>query len=178
MVYNGNMKNERAIIVAYAIPNHVIGDHGLIPWLGQMPADMERVRDLTTNQAVIMGLNTFKSIGRPLPNRQNIVLTFDEVNLKGVEVVRSFDEAFSAVKPGRTAFIFGGASVYAQALEQNLVDVIYATEIHGEFSGDAFFPAIDLNKWQETERQDFLADDKNAWLYSFVKYKRGDIMGA
>jgi dihydrofolate reductase len=166
------MKSERAIIVAYSVPGRVIGDQGLIPWLGRMPADMECVRDLTTNQAIIMGLNTFKSIGRPLPNRQNIVLASDDVSVDGVEMARSFDEAFSAVEPGRTAFIFGGASVYVQALEQNLVDVIYATEIHGEFSGDAFFPVIDLDKWKETERRDFPADEKNAFSYSFVKYIR------
>jgi dihydrofolate reductase len=62
--------------------------------------------------------------------------------------------------------------VYAQALEQNLADVIYATEIHGEFSGDAFFPVIDLDKWRETERRDFPADEKNISPYSFVKYER------
>jgi dihydrofolate reductase len=164
------MKNERAIIVAYSVPDHVIGDHGTIPWLGRMPADMERVRDLTTGNAIIMGLNTFKSIGRPLPGRQNIVLSLDDTEIDGVEVVRSLDEAFAAVEPGRVAFIFGGASVYAQSMD--LVEVIYATEIHGEFSGDAFFPGIPADKWQEVERQDFSADAQNAFPYSFVKYER------
>ncbi|MCL2451385.1 dihydrofolate reductase [Candidatus Saccharibacteria bacterium] len=168
------MEQVRAIIVAYTVPNRVIGDHGLIPWLGRMPADMEHVQDLTTGNAIIMGLNTFNSIVRPLPNRQNIVLSADKMVIDGVDIVGSFDEAFSAVESGRTLFIFGGASVYKQALEQDLVDVIYATEIHGEFSGDAFFPALDLDVWREVERQDFPADENNVFPYSFVIYKRKD----
>jgi dihydrofolate reductase len=166
------MKNKTAIIVAYSVPGRTIGSHGQIPWLGRMPADMDRVRQLTTNQAIIMGLNTFKSIGRPLPNRQNIVLASDEVEIASVQVVHSFDEAFLAVEPGRTAFIFGGGSVYQQALAHDFVEVIFATEIHGQFSGDVTFPEIDSKKWQETDRQDFPADDKNTFPYSFVKYQK------
>jgi len=165
------MKSERAIIVAYS-DNRVIGDHGTIPWMGRMPADMQRVRDLTTNNAIIMGINTFKSIGRPLPNRQNIVLTSQDLQINGVEVARSFDEALALVQDNRTAFVFGGSSVYAQSLNQNLVDAIYATEINSSFSGDAYFPKIDMTKWRETNRQDFPADEENAFSYSFVKYEK------
>jgi dihydrofolate reductase len=164
------MQSERAIIVAYSMPDRVIGDRGEIPWLGQMPADMEHVRDLTTNQAIIMGRSTFESIGRPLPNRQNIVLTSGDIEVEGVETVRDFTEAFLAVKIGRAAFIFGGASVFTQALEQDLVDTIYATEIQADFPGDAFFPTLDDTKWQTAERQNFPADDNNAFAYSFIKY--------
>jgi len=163
---------ERALIVAYANPSRVIGDHGKIPWLGRMPADMERVRELTRDQAIIMGLNTFRSIGRPLPERQNIVLAADGVKINDVDIAHSLDEAFALVESDRTPFIFGGASVYAQTLDQDLIDAIYATEIHGEFSGDAFFPEISMEKWREVERRDFPADAKNAFPYSFVKYER------
>jgi dihydrofolate reductase len=202
------MTSERAIIVAYGDGNRVIGNHGDIPWMGKMPADLKRVREITAGQTIIMGQNTFESIGRPLPKRQNIVLSRD-LNLREelskyernmitnkqwddfmhrqpqpmsplidflargeIDVAFSFDEAFAMVKPGRTPFIFGGASVYAQALEQNLVDVVYATEIHGKFEGDAFFPALDSKVWHEVERQDFAADEQNAFPYSFVKYER------
>ena len=165
------MDSARAIIVAYA-DNRVIGNRGKIPWLGQMPADMERVRELTRDQAIIMGLNTFRSIGRPLPNRQNIVLASDDVEIDDVDIAHSLDEAFALVESDRTPFIFGGASGYAQTLDQDLIDVMYATEIHGEFSGDTFFPEIPATKWREVERQDFPADAKNAFSYSFVKYER------
>ncbi|MCL2174169.1 dihydrofolate reductase [Candidatus Saccharibacteria bacterium] len=165
------MQQVRAIIVAYG-DGRVIGDRGRIPWLGRMPADMRRVRELTTGQAIIMGSRTFASLGQPLPGRQNIVLAGADFTADGVEVAHNFDEAFALVAPGRTAFIFGGASVYAQALEQDLADVIYATEIHGEFSGDVFFPEVPNDRWQEAERQDFPADEQNAYPYSFVKYER------
>jgi len=159
------------MIVAYAT-NRVIGDHGAIPWMGRMPVDMRRVRELTANQAIIMGLNTFYSIGRPLSGRQNIVLTSKNFVSDGVKVANSLDEAFALVEPDRVPFIFGGASVYRRALEQDLVDVIYATEIHAEFPGDTFFPEIPADKWQEVEREDFPADKENTYAYSFVKYER------
>ena len=188
--------------MAYGDGNRVIGDHGQIPWMGKMPADLRRVREMTSGQAVIMGLRTFEPIGRPLPNRQNIVLSRglnlpeelgkyeDNKRMWGggrpqtispvidflvsgeVDVALSLDEAFEKVKPGRAPFIFGGASVYRQALEQNLIDTVYATEIHGEFDGDAFFPALDANNWKETKSEDFPADNKNLYPYSFVKYER------
>ena len=157
--------------MAYA-DDHLIGDRGVIPWLGRMPADMKRVRELTTGNAIIMGLNTFLSIGKPLPDRQNIVLVGRDFAVEGAMVAHSLDEAFNLVEPDRTAFIFGGASVYAQTMNHDLADTIYVTEIHGKFSGDVFFPEIPTDKWQEVERQDFPADDKNAFPYSFVKYER------
>lgn len=164
-------RGERAIIVAYSVPGRVIGDRGQIPWLGRMPADMRRVRELTSGQVIIMGLKTFESIGRALPGRQNIVLTGDDFAAENIDVAHNVDEAFAKVQPGRTAFIFGGASVYEQAMEQDSADVIFATEIHGEFRGDTLFPEIDREKWREIEHQDFPADEKNQFPYSFVKYK-------
>jgi len=162
----------RALIVAYGDGNRAIGYEGRIPWLGRLPADMRRVRQLTTGQAVIMGLNTFRSIGRPLPERQNIVLAGNDFAADGVTVMHSLAAAFAAVEPGRTAFVFGGASVYAQSLKQGLIDEIYATEVHGKFRGDVFFPEIPAADWRETARQDFSTDGQNAFPYSFVKYER------
>ena len=194
--------------MAYSMPGRVIGLRGDIPWMGKVPADHRRVREMTSGQAIIMGQKTFESIGRPLPKRQNIVLSRD-LNLRAeldkyeknmitnkqwdefmlrqpqpmsplidflargeIELAMNFDEAFLRVKSGRTPFIFGGANVYAQALEQDLADVVYATEIHGEFEGDTFFPLLDSAKWREVERADFRADDENSFPYSFVKYER------
>jgi dihydrofolate reductase len=169
------MKNERAIIVAYSVPGRVIGDRGAIPWMGQMPADMRRVREMTEGQAIIMGQRTFQSIGRPLPKRQNIVLSRDLSARGEIEVAPSLDAAFQLVSRDKTAFVFGGGMVYQEAMrraEELDITAIYATEIHGDFSGDAFFPEIELKKWRETERQDFPADAKNVFPYSFVKYER------
>ena len=153
----------KAIIVAYSIPQRIIGNKGMIPWMGKLPADMRRVRELTTNQAIIMGRKTYESIGRPLPKRQNIVIS-------SKSDINSLEKAFDSVEPGRDSFIFGGANVYKQSID--LVDVIFATEVHGEFKGDAFFPEIEKSKWREVERQDFKADSDNKYSYSFVKYER------
>ena len=168
------MRKKGVVVVAYAV-GRVTGNHGAIPWMGQMRADMRWVHNLTINQAVIMGLKTFHSIGKPLPDRQNIVLTSKDFATDGVDVAHSLDEALAMVKPGRTPFIFGGTSVYAQTLEQDLVDIIYVTEIHAEFPGDTFFPEISADKWQEVEREDLPADDENAYTYSFVKYERKNV---
>ena len=98
------------------------------------------------------------------------MLSADDIVISGGDVVHGMDAALAAVEPGRATFIFGGASVYTQAMDW--VDVIYATEVHGEFAGDAFFPAIAAEMWREVERQDFPADAQNAYHYSFVKYER------
>ena len=164
----------KAILVAYS-DNRVIGDHGNIPWMGKMPADMKRVRELTKNNAIIMGMNTFKSIGRPLPNRQNIVLTRDrDFNYDGVCVAGSLDEAMKAVDMERDSYIFGGARVYAESLDRARelgINTILATEIHANFEGDAYFPEPDNEHWKEISRQDFPIDDSNMYSYSFVKYE-------
>jgi dihydrofolate reductase len=159
----------KAIIAAYS-SGRVIGNRGQIPWLGQLPADLKRVRELSTRQAIIMGRTTFESIGRPLPDRQNIVLSRSAATINGVAAAADLPAAFKLVEPGRTAFIFGGASVYQQAI--NEVDVLYITEIQADFAGDSFFPEIDPKIWQQTARQDFLPDAKNRYSYSFITYKR------
>ena len=163
----------KAILVAYD-DNRVIGDHGQLPWAGKVPADMRRVRELTSNQAIIMGRSTFESIGLPLPNRQNIVLTKGSLAAERIDVCGSIEDAFERVESGRDAYIFGGAKVYAESVERASalgITTIFATEIHSEFPGDAFFPKLDPNIWREVERIDFPVDEKNLYPYSFVRYK-------
>jgi dihydrofolate reductase len=138
--------------------------------MGEMPADMQHVRELTIGQAIIMGRKTFESIGRALPKRQNIVLSRNKIDAPGVEIANSLTESFARVAAGRDAFIFGGAKVYAEALAEDAVEAIFATEIEGDFDGDAFFPEID-GRWRETERVRFAADNQNKYGYSFIKYE-------
>ena len=165
----------KAIIVAYS-DNRVIGNHGEIPWLGKVPADMKHLRELTTNQAIIMGRTTFESIGRPLPKRQNIVLTSSpDVKIDNVSVANNLSAGLALVEPGRDGFIFGGAQVYAESLRRAKelgITTIFATEIHEEFLGDAFFPKVDSEIWEEAERIDYSADKENLYPYSFVRYER------
>lgn len=164
----------KAIIVAYS-DNRVIGSRGDIPWMGKMPADMDFMRQKTKGAALIMGRATFESIGRPLPERQNIVLTRDATfKPNGVDAVASLDQAFAAVDPEReNTFIFGGAKVYVESLDRAAefdIGTVFATEIHAEFEGDAFFPILDPRKWREISRRDYPSDTGNHYPYSFVQY--------
>lgn len=163
----------KTIIVAFA-KNMVIGKNGDMPWGRGLPADLKHFKETTSGQAVIMGSKTFQSIldsfGKPLPNRQNIVLSRNASGIDGATVVSSLEEAYAAVEPGREAFIIGGGNVYAQAMEN--ADAINATEIQAEFDGDTLFPAIDPNVWQEVSREHHQTDEKNVYAYDFVTYKR------
>lgn len=157
-------------VVAYTKKSRTIGDKDGIPWSGKMANDMLHVRELTDGTALIMGAKTFDSIGFALPGRQNIVLSKTAKNIDDVDFVTNLDDAVANVEPGREIVIFGGGYVYREALP--ITQRIYATEIDADFNGDTTFPEIDMNEWIETAREDFLADAKNAYPYSFVKYDR------
>lgn len=129
------------IIVAIGEGNRVIGDKGKLPW--NIPEDLKRFKMLTTGHPVIMGRNTFLSIGRVLPNRTNIVLSDMSWSdaPDGVVVARSLEDALEKAKsaPGsEEVFVIGGGMVYKEAL--SVADRLYLTLIHGSFNGDAFFP--------------------------------------
>lgn len=157
------------IIVAYD-RNRAIGANNTVPWLGKMKGDMMHVRELTGGNAIIMGRKTFESIGRALPNRQNIVISSHEINVPGITRVATLDEAYAAVEPGREAYIFGGSQIYQLALDT--VDEIRATEIDAIVEGaDAFFPELD-SRWQEVSRDHYGVDDDNIYPFDFVTYRR------
>lgn len=150
--------------------NNELGKDNTLLW--NMPADMKYFRDTTRAHSVIMGRKTFESIGRPLPNRRNIVITRDkDYYAENIEVVYSLDEAIDKVKNDDESFIIGGAEIYKQAIEK--ADKLYITEIDGEFpEADTFFPIIDKEIWQEEKREDYHKDSQNPYNYSFVIYKK------
>jgi dihydrofolate reductase len=154
------------MIVAYDA-NRVIGNHNAMPWQGMLPADMQHFKDLTVGKSVVMGRKTFESIGRPLPYRQNIVLTTQDIEYDNAQVVHSLAHAYAAADSD--VFIIGGAEIYAQGMTD--ADVIYATEIHTAVEGDTFFPALPA-AWREITREDHTADEKNKFAYSFVTYAK------
>jgi dihydrofolate reductase len=165
------MKRMKYIIVGYD-RNRAIGAHNTLPWEGKLKTDMRRVRERTTGNAIIMGRRTFESIGRALPNRQNIVITHRPLDVEGVAVVDSLADAYRVVESGRDAYVFGGSQIYQLALESGTVDEILATEIDTVIdSGDAFFPALG-NEWVETSRQHVDADDDNMYAFDFVTFKK------
>lgn len=157
-----------SIIVASA-ENLVIGrDNGLI-W--HMSADLKHFKQLTTGHTIIMGRRTFESIGRALPNRRNVVITRNkDYQADGCEIAESVEEALKMVETEDEVFIIGGGSIYRESWER--ADRLYLTWVHVEVEGDTFIPAIDSDKWEVICRQDFKADEKNEFDYSFVSYKR------
>lgn len=124
---------------AVAVANHhVIGKNNKLPW--HFSSDLKFFKELTMGSTVIMGRKTYDSIGKPLPGRENFVLSkFRSVPGEGLKFFTSFDEALENVTTP-DAFIIGGASLYEQTIDR--VDGIYLTRIYGGYEGDAFYPAI------------------------------------
>ena len=157
-----------ALVVAMA-ENRVIGKENKLIW--HLPADLKFFKNLTTGHPIIMGRKTFESIGKPLPNRTNIVITRQaDFTAEGCLVAHSLTEALMlAQQLDSDIFVIGGAEIYKQAMF--LADTIYLTEVHHTFEGDTFFPEIDSVLWQETSREEHKADEKNPYDYAFVTLK-------
>jgi dihydrofolate reductase len=154
-----------SVIVATA-KNNVIGKDNQIPWY--LPADLAYFKRTTLDHHIIMGRNCFRSIGRPLPKRTNIVVTRDPFfRADGVLVAHSVEEALGmAFDNGEhEAFIIGGGAIYRET--QDLWDKIYLTEVDLEVEGDVFFPEINPSEWYETWRERHEPDEKNKWAYTF-----------
>jgi dihydrofolate reductase len=156
-------------IIAAIAANGVIGKENKLPW--HLPADMKHFRDLTRGKPVIMGSKTFESIGRPLPDRLNIVLSSDlAYRAEGAMVVHSIDEALQAAGDAQEVMVIGGGSIYKQFLPR--ANRMYLTLIHTNFKGDAFFPEYEKKEWNEVAREEHGQDEKNAYAYSFVILER------
>jgi dihydrofolate reductase len=153
------------IIVAIS-KNRVIGDSNKLIW--HLPSDLKRFKEITTGHPIVMGRKTYQSIGRPLPNRRNIIVTRDEeFEVEGCEVVNSIEEAL--LLTNSDCFIIGGGEIYKQSL--NLAEQIYMTQIDEEFEGDTTFPELDRS-WYVSKKEDFSSDEKNPYNYSFTFYER------
>ncbi len=150
-------------VVAVA-ENGVIGRGGKLPW--HVPSDLKTFKQLTLGKPVIMGRKTFDSIGKPLPGRDNIVVTRDAAfSVEGVERAETIDAALAIARSKAAArgvdeiAIIGGAQIYAAAM--GLVDRIYLTRIHARPEGDATFPELDPHVWREVSRAPVPADPRD-----------------
>ena len=162
------MKSIEAIVAIDE--NGAIGRQGNL--LCHLPADMKHFKEVTMGSSIIMGRKTFESFPRrPLPGRQNIVITRNAAwQYPGVTVVHSVEEAIAAAETD-TVFVIGGADVYEQTLP--LVEVLHLTLIHARWaSADVFFPALDMNEWQEVSREHHESDHRNAYEFDFITLKR------
>ncbi|OGS70936.1 MAG: diacylglycerol kinase [Flavobacteria bacterium RIFCSPLOWO2_12_FULL_35_11] len=157
-------------IIAAIAENNALGKDNQLIW--HLPGDLKRFKKTTLNHVVIMGRKTFESLGKPLPNRTNILITRDKnYKTEGCVVVNSLKEALeTAAKEDENPFILGGAEIYKQALP--FTDKLDVTFVHHQFDADVFFPEIDKTIWKETSREDFKADENNKYDYSFVTFER------
>lgn len=149
--------------------NQLIGKDNALPW--RLPADLAYFKRTTMGKPILMGRKTYESIGRPLPGRQNIVITRNrEFSAHGCDLASSLDEALGLCANSDEAMLIGGASLYQQALER--ISKMYVTRIHHSFDGNTWFPEVDFSAWEVENREDFDADHSNPYPYSFINFVR------
>jgi len=152
--------NPKIVIVAAMSEDGVIGRQGKLPW--HLPEELRHFRELTLHQTVVMGRQTFLSIGRPLPHRRNIVVSQTMSSEAGVDVSPNLSEALVLARGfAHTIFIIGGASLYRQALP--IADAMVLSRIPGEWAGDVHFPPFDKDAWTE-QKQEVFPGFTRTWL--------------
>lgn len=156
-----------SIIVAIAA-NGVIGDKNSLLW--HIKEDMRFFRQKTTSHPVIMGRKTYDSLGRPLPNRTNVVISRTLNHIEGCTVVHSLEEAIALFPSEEEIFIIGGAQIYAQALD--VADRMYITRIEHSYEGDTSFPEWNRAQWRLIEKESMLSGENFRYPFSFETYIR------
>lgn len=159
---------KKTIVAAYGL-NRELGKNNDLIW--HLPEDLKHFKNITSGHPIIMGRKTFESIGRPLPKRQNIVISRQEnLAIPGCTVVSSLESAYALLQEESQVFLIGGGQIYKQYL--NEVDVLEITEVQQDFDADTFFPKIDLKLWKEVSRIKNKADSKNKFDFDFVRYEK------
>ena len=156
-------------LVAAIASNNVIGKENSLPW--NIPEDLKRFKQMTSGHTILMGRKTFDSIGRPLPNRQNIVMTKDEnFEQEGIKVINDFDEALELIKESNDdIFVIGGSKIYE--LFEPVANSLAITRILKDFDGDAFFPDINWDLWQIEKEENFF-DEKSNIECKLIEYSK------
>jgi dihydrofolate reductase len=158
-------------LIAAIGKNNEIGSKNSLLW--NMPRDMKHFRDTTRGHTVIMGQKTFESIGNPLPNRRNIVVTRnDSFKAEGVEISKDLDKTLREFrKTNEEVFVIGGAMVYEQAIKS--ADKLYITHVDSTFpEADTFFPEIIPIAWNEISHEAHKKDSENPFNYTFSVYEK------
>ena len=156
-------------LVAAIASNNVIGKENSLPW--NIPEDLKRFKQMTSGHTILMGRKTFDSIGRPLPNRQNIVMTKDEnFEREGIKVINGLDEALELIKESNEdIFVIGGSKIYE--LFEPVANSLAITRILKDFEGDAFFPDINWDLWQ-IEKEEKFFDEKSNIECKLIEYSK------
>lgn len=161
----------RIAAVAALDRGHGIGRAGQLPW--HLPADLKYFKALTLGKPVVMGRKTFESIGRPLPDRINIVVSRSGITAPGVHVAHSIPAALALARqlaPDKEVMVIGGGEIYRGALE--FCDTVYLTEVNARVEADTFFPELPPEQWCLTSRKTHGADERHNFAFDFVTYQR------
>ena len=159
----------RISIIAALAENRVIGVNNALPW--RLPNDLKHFRRLTTGHAIILGRKNYESIGKPLPERTNIIITRNrDFRADGCLIAHSLDEALALAKNDPEIFVIGGAEIYRAALART--NRLYLTRVHATIAGDTYFPEFDETEWREISRERHERDERHAYAYSFVVLER------
>ena len=158
-----------SLIVAVS-ENNTIGKDNSMIW--HLPADLKYFKQITSGHHIIMGRKNYESIGRPLPDRVNVVITRQsDLELEGCVVVQSLDEALDLAKQAgeQEAMVIGGGEIYTLALP--LANKVYLTRVHHQFDGNVHFPEL-TDDWVQTTSERHSADEKNPYDYTFFVYEK------
>lgn len=155
-------------LIAALDKNRLIGADNGMPW--HLPADFKHFKEITMGKPVVMGRKTFESIGRPLPGRQNIVISRNGFSAEGVTSADSIDAALQLVSDVEEVMIIGGANIYLQMIDK--ADRLYLTHVDAECEGDAWFPEIKNNDWNITNELFVKMDEKNNYDFNIISYER------
>lgn len=152
-------------IIAYS-QNRVMGKNNQLPW--HLPDDLKHFKALTIGKPIVMGRKTFESLGKPLPNRRNIILSRDKsLQVPGCEVIHSIEELAGTEDE---IMVIGGAEVFKLLLPH--ITTLYLTEVLANVEGDTFLPDFDSKKWRENSREHHPKDEKHAYAFDFVTLKK------
>lgn len=163
------MSDTKITLIVAAAENNAIGKGNRMPW--HLPNDFKYFKEKTLNHSVVMGRKTFESIGKPLPERRNIVMTKNTNYLhEEVDVANNIDELLLYCRDEREIFIIGGAEIYKQTLP--LAHKVLLTRVHTTVDGDAFFPELPANEWKLISAKKHEKDDRHAFDYTFEVYER------
>ena len=158
-------------IIAAIAENYALGKDNDLIW--HLPADLKRFKKLTSGCYILMGRNTYESIGKPLPNRTSVIITKNpDYTQPGCLIANSLESALKLVPKDDKVFIIGGAQIYKYALDNSLAEALEITIVHHSFEADVFFPEINTKVWKEVKRESFKADEKNKFDYSFIRYEK------
>lgn len=155
-------------IIAAVAENGVIGDKNALLW--HISEDLRYFKAVTTGHPVVMGRKTWESLGRPLPGRENVVVTRQELAIPGCRVVHSLEEAAALFSASEEVFVIGGAQLYAAALA--VADRLYLTRVMHAYEGDTRFPAWDERQWRLVGSEAFPAGKNYPYPFAFERYER------